>query len=161
MTNRRVKLPLLLSKLPKPAYEPTTMTNGRTSVSAKCEPREREGGDKREHTISPQTTQSQPVDTMRFAKKMSVKSWIIFRRRRSWEPRRPPPILLKLPPFTKMLTSSSPSWMLATSLLSSLSASSSLASGCESARYSVVKAENAERSAFSFGSLCNFSRQSL
>jgi hypothetical protein len=49
----------------------------------------------------------------------------------------------------KALTSSSSLLTLATSLLSSLLAASSLASGCESARYSVVKAENAERSALS------------
>jgi hypothetical protein len=64
-----------------------------------------------------------------------------------------------MPP--KALMSSSSSAPLARLSWSSLAAAVSLAAGCESARYSVVKAENAERRALSLGSFCSFSPQYL
>ncbi len=64
-----------------------------------------------------------------------------------------------MPP--KALISSSYSAPLARLLWSSPSAAVSLAAGCESARYLVVKAENAERRALSLGSFCIFSRRYL
>jgi hypothetical protein len=102
-TNRRVKHPLSSSKLPKPAYNPTRIPNGRTSASTKCELKETEGDVKREQPIEPQTSHVKPIFTRMCAKKASMKSWITIRIRQLWEPRRPPPILLKLPPFPKKL----------------------------------------------------------
>jgi hypothetical protein len=99
--NRRVKHPLLLSNLPKPAYNPTRIPNGRTSISTKWELKETEGDVKREQAIKPQTSHAKPIFTRMCAKKASMKSWIIFRIRQLWEPRRPPPILLKVPPTPK------------------------------------------------------------
>ncbi len=102
-TNRRVKHLLLLSKLPKPAYNPTRIPNGGKSVRTKWEQKEIEGDAKREQAIKPQTSHAKPIFTRICARKASMKSWIIFRIRRMWEPRRPPPILLKLPPCPKSI----------------------------------------------------------
>jgi hypothetical protein len=99
-TNRRVKHPLLLSKFPKPAYNPTRIPNGRTSIRTKWEQKEIEGDVKKEQAIKPQTSHAKPIFTRICAKKASMKSWIIFRIRQMWEPKRPLPILLKLPPCT-------------------------------------------------------------
>jgi hypothetical protein len=51
-TNRRAKHPLLLSKLPKPAYNPTRIPNGRTSVRTKWEQKEIKGDVKRDYQTS-------------------------------------------------------------------------------------------------------------
>jgi hypothetical protein len=83
--------------LPKPAYDPTRISNGKTSIRTK-EQKEIEGDVKREQAIKPETSHAIPIFTRICAKKVSMKSWIIFRIRQMWEPRRPPPIFLKLPP---------------------------------------------------------------
>ncbi len=101
ITNRRVMHPLLLSKLPNPAYDPTRIPNGRTSISTKCELKKTGGDVKSEQAIKPQTSHAKLIFTRISAKKASMKSWIIFRKRQLWEPRRPPPILIKVPPFPK------------------------------------------------------------
>jgi hypothetical protein len=58
-----VKHPLLLSKLPKPANNPTRISNGKTSVRTKWEQKEIEGDVKREQAIKPQTSSAKPIYT--------------------------------------------------------------------------------------------------
>jgi hypothetical protein len=69
-----VKHLLLLSKLPKPAYNPTIIPNIITSVRTKWEQKEIQGDVKREQAIKPQTSHTKPIFTRISAKKASMKS---------------------------------------------------------------------------------------
>ncbi len=80
-TNRRVKHPLLLSKLPKSAYNPTRIPNLRTSVRTKWEQKKIEGDVKREQAIRPKTSHVKPIFTRICARKVRIKKWIFFRKK--------------------------------------------------------------------------------